>query len=1178
VVKCRGTQKGVDVTRPEWTSHGVTLPRVIEDAFSTNKLVFFCGAGVSSAPPSELPGFRGLARHVATAMGHPDLVPEDKNVPVQFDVVMGKLNEVSSDIHSRVSSRLKVAVTPNDYHRDIWQIATAQGNTPRLVTTNFDLLFEAAAGELSIPTTPYISPALPLGDDFSGLVHLHGVVDPPPATRMVLTDQDFGRAYITEGWATQFLTRMFAHYTVVLIGYSAEDSIVQYLNRGLPAGTRRLAFDKSTSDRELWDRLDITPIPFPSTPDDEYGTLAAFIRSWRQRVTADAAERFDAVERFVEAGVEAAESDTDAVRWMLSDPELARHFRTHATAAEWLRALDAIGVLGKAFSDEVDPSPETKEWAQWIRASIDDDGGATLLAVLAAHEGRMHEHLWFQIWHKLYGDFSGTQAHRKLVFVLAAAGVERDDGRLSALVPRIVENDPETAERLLVHLLEPTLRMKVASGWGLWADSLETRLRLRWRTSLLKDAWPRLMPALKDRGHLLTAILNLIRTVETTDAFFTGRERPEAISVRRQQVDDAGPSLRDDAYILVVDMGRDLLREAVQNHGTSEALRLLDDQSEMNRRLAIDALAEARSSEGEGLLSVLIQRGLPFDFRGRSEVFRLIKFAYPNSDEAAKAAFVEYIQTANGLPEDREITAYSRYNVLVWLSNVAPDDERVRDLRTMYEQQQGFEPDPAPNLTASFRLSDPEPSKDAEGIFIELDPNALVAALADSDELRDEYSNGRVLRELGAYLDRWPTRHLDVLDAMVAAGFENDAAWRAVIQDLVRQNAWVAGAILERLHAKAQNPQLVASRIVFATAYPDNQLGGPLTNPVERARLLLGLWKLCTHEHSQAPSTNPAEARSSDRGALAHHYTETLLRAADQDGDEARLTDEGTAGLLLLLNAQVDNSADPSPMMVAEYAPHIAYRAPEWFEEHLAPRLAVLDHTPQALTLWAGLLARGLRSRSMRQRFREKIRVGWVQVAASLPSLVEDYLQTHAVCFAFDSGPEDTEWPDAFLTHAEPNIRARWIRAVAHYFDRSDTTFQDLLFGHWQHRIDGQPPIAPDEQQALLRWLTLPNIDVERAAQLFTGGPSVTADEDALYDHYDLEDFPHDRYPAEYLRVANHLMQGTRLPPPFAAQIVEVSHAVAVSNPTLARAALSTVLSLGYSPARAMLREIDEMS
>lgn len=1167
--------EGAAVTRPEWTSHGVTLPHAVEDAFAANKLVFFCGAGVSSAPPSELPGFRGLARHVATALGHPELVPEDETIPVQFDIVMGKLNEISGDIHSRVSSRLKVVGTPNDYHRDIWRIAEAQGNTPRLVTTNFDLLFEAAADELAIPTTPYIAPTLPLGDDFSSLVHLHGVVDPPPATRMVLTDQDFGRAYITEGWATQFLTRMFSHYTVVLIGYSAEDSIVQYLNRALPAGTRRLAFDRSTSDRERWDRLGITPILFPSTPENPYGNLAAFLQSWRQRVTADAAERFDAVERFVEAGVEAAEADADAARWLLSDPELARHFRTHAAAIEWLPALDAIGVLNGAFSGEGDASPEIDEWAPWICSCIDDDDGAILLAVLAAHDGRMHDRLWFQIWHKLHDDFNGTQAHRKLVFVLAAANLERDDGRLSALVPRIVDKDPETAERLLIHLLEPTLRMTVSSGWGLWDDSLETRLRLRWRTSLLKDAWPRLMPALKDRGHLLTAILNLIRTVETTDAFFTGRERPEALSVRRQQVDDAGRSLSDDAYILVVDMGRDLLREEVQDRGATDVMRLLDDQSEMNRRLAIDALAEARSSEGEALLSVLIQRGLPFDYRGRPEVFRLIKFAYTNSDDAAKAAFVEYIQTASG-SEEQEVTHYSRYNVLVWLSIVAPDDEHVRNLRAEYEAEHGFEPDPAPNLTVGFRLTDPEPSKDAEGIFNGLDPDALVAVLAKSEDLRDEYSNGRVLPEIDAYLQEFSSRHLDLLDAMVGARFENDAAWRTVIQHLVRQDAWTAADILDRLRAKAGSPERVAARIAFATAYPDNQLDGVLTNPVERARLLLGLWAICPHQHSDAPSTNPAEARSSDRGSLAHYYTELLLRAAERDGDDAILTDEGTAGLSVLLNAQADNPADPSPMMVAEYTPYIVFRAPEWFEQHLAPRLAVLDQTPQALTLWAGLLSRGMRSPSMRQRFREQVRVGWGQVAASLPSLVENYLQIHAMCFVFDSSSEDVEWPDAFLTHAEPTVRARWIRAVAHFSDRSEAAFQELLIGHWERRADGLPTIAPDEQRALLRWLTLPGIDIERTTQLFTRGPKVDVNQDVLYDYYDLEDFPLEDHPAEFLCVANHLMSGTRFPPPFAAQLVEVARTVVPVDPTLARAALELILSLGYSPARAALRELNE--
>jgi hypothetical protein len=40
------------------------------------------------------------------------------------------------------------------------------------------------------------------------------------ADRMVLTDSDFGSAYLTEGWATRFLQRLFTHNVVMFIGYS----------------------------------------------------------------------------------------------------------------------------------------------------------------------------------------------------------------------------------------------------------------------------------------------------------------------------------------------------------------------------------------------------------------------------------------------------------------------------------------------------------------------------------------------------------------------------------------------------------------------------------------------------------------------------------------------------------------------------------------------------------------------------------------------------------------------------------------------------------------------------------------------------------------------------------------------------------------------------------------------
>lgn len=1155
----------------------MTLPERIEEAFWSDRLVFFCGAGVSSAKPSGLPGFRGLAEDIARTLGHPALVPADENVPVQFDVVMGRLHEISGDIHSRVSSRLETAVTPNAYHRDIWRIAAARGKTPRIVTTNFDLLFEAALNEIGLEASIHVAPMLPLGDDFSGLVHLHGVKNPPPTTRMVLTDRDFGRAYITDGWATQFLTRLFAEYTVVLIGYSAEDTIIQYLTRALPANGARFAFTKSADHYELWGRLGITPIPFPSPPDDPYGALQSFIGHWSDRLTASASQRFDQITEFVARGPEAAEREFLGTGWKLNDPELARHFRLNARSSEWLKTLDKVQVLDQLFDPDGERDAGLQEWSQWVRASIDDDDGMALLTVLARHEGKLHQHLWFQIWHKILGDFNGSPHHRQLIFVLAVSQQPQESERLSMLLPRVVDTDPEAAELLLHHMLTPQLRLKVRSGWAFRDDSLETRLRLWWRTSSIRDAWSKLMPRISHRAHLLSVVLDLIRTVEKTDAFFTGSERENAISVRRSQVEHAERYTRDDPYVLVVDIARDLLRESVRDYGVSEATRYLDDHSEMIRRLAVDALAEARSTEADALVKILIQQALPFEYRSRPEAFRLMAAVYKNTSAPTRQAFLDYIQSATHSGPDVEVNDYDRYNVFVWLTGTVAADDPVHALRHELEREHGYTPDEFPNLTSVVRVSSrSDPPQDVEGRFRSLPVVAVVRRLLDDRTLQDEYSGGPTLRELHDYLEQTPDAGFPLLDEMAAQGAWNTSAWKTVLQHLVRGPSWTASDVLQRLHLNTENGPEIAARLDFTVAYPENELNGALNNEDERSRLLLGLWHTAVHENGADIPTDASDARSTARGSLAHYYTETLLRVAQQRGDDARIPADGIEGLQQILDAQAENLADPSPMMLTEYASQLQFRAPEWFSTHLLPRFADLGVAPHSATLWAGLLARRFPGARLREALREEIRTAWPHLSKSIPGSTEAFIQLHAICFAFDFGASDPEWADAFLAHAPESERERWIRSVAHYLDQEGEIgeFQELIFAHWRHRLDGQPPISETEQRALLRWLTLPGIDVAGAAELFVRGPAVAVREEDLYDYYDLEGFPHEDHPAHYVRVANHLMQKNVSPPPFVEKLIAAAAEIAETDRPLAEKTFNTLLSLGYSPARTHLENL----
>src|SRR5690554_7670999 len=40
---------------------------------------------------------------------------------------------------------------------------------------------------------------------------------------LVITDREFGRAYLTEGWARRFLVALFRKYVVLFVGYSHDD-------------------------------------------------------------------------------------------------------------------------------------------------------------------------------------------------------------------------------------------------------------------------------------------------------------------------------------------------------------------------------------------------------------------------------------------------------------------------------------------------------------------------------------------------------------------------------------------------------------------------------------------------------------------------------------------------------------------------------------------------------------------------------------------------------------------------------------------------------------------------------------------------------------------------------------------------------------------------------------------
>src|SRR5438552_2412071 len=281
----------------------IDFPKLLLDAQKSGDLVVFAGAGVSIPTPSNYPDVDNLADEVASGR-----LVRDKANNEPVDHFLGRLAHLKVDVHTRVKERLSNPTSsPNTLHFDILRLFSSAAKL-RLVTTNFDSHFSSAASGVfkqeSLET--YSAPALPLGDDFNGLVCLHGSVD-SPAHRLILTDSDFGRAYLTEGWARRFLQRLFSRYVVLFIGYSHSDTVMNYLTRGLPPDLgqiRRYALTK-LGHAEHWSYLGIAPLEYELTESTEnpHGRLAETVSKWEMVANTGVLEKEERIRRIVEAPV-----------------------------------------------------------------------------------------------------------------------------------------------------------------------------------------------------------------------------------------------------------------------------------------------------------------------------------------------------------------------------------------------------------------------------------------------------------------------------------------------------------------------------------------------------------------------------------------------------------------------------------------------------------------------------------------------------------------------------------------------------------------------------------------------------------------------------------------------------------------------------------------------------------
>lgn len=259
------------------------IPEGLLQKHEDGKVIFFCGAGISY--DAGLPGFKKLVENIYFNLGctYNQFQKEAMNNN-QLDLAITLLekeyvydkNKIKKEIYELLSAP-KINNDTVTLHKALLELSMTKDNKLRLVTTNFDRIFESLKGEYNFHS--YAVPALPIVNfDWNGLVYLHGLLDEANTNPIVISSADFGQAYLIDRWASRFMGQLLKEYSVCFVGYSLNDPILRYMTDAIDASkkygdpypeiyafcdyNKRGKFTKKEYIVKKWESKGVIPIPY----------------------------------------------------------------------------------------------------------------------------------------------------------------------------------------------------------------------------------------------------------------------------------------------------------------------------------------------------------------------------------------------------------------------------------------------------------------------------------------------------------------------------------------------------------------------------------------------------------------------------------------------------------------------------------------------------------------------------------------------------------------------------------------------------------------------------------------------------------------------------------------------------------------------------------------------------
>ena len=1076
---------------------GIDFPSPLLSALRDGELVIFAGAGVSMGEPACLPSFKELAEKIAQGTGEVLQGGEQ-------DRFLGRLHDKGVKVHKRAVRELsRNNPKPTALHKNLLRLYQ-KSEQVRVVTTNFDLLFEEAAQDV-FGTVPRVSqaPELPQARDFYGIAHIHGDLNHPQG--LVLTDKDFGVAYMNKGWAKDFLVELFGHLKVLFVGYSHNDIILTYLARGLLVdGTQpRFALTDVTDDSDLqrWKSLGIEPVIYLKSDANDHSRLYEGVRRLADRENFSISDWQREITEFAEKPpLSLDEEAADLIADSLSDTVRTRFFTQAATSPEWIDWLSRRGHLVPLFGPD-DLSEPSAVLAGWLAENFAHDQAYKLFLLISQHQMQLNPSFWYQLQWAIGKEEKPLDANTlsrwvSLLLGTAPANMNWSNWSMWLEISKRCNDQNLTPALLQIFAAMSKSRLLLELGFTWSSDDgndqppkIDVNLPLACELYELNELWKkRLRPNLAQVAEPLLSLV--VRYFEDRHRTLCMWQQPdEGDYISRSAIEPHAQDISVEDIDILINVARDSLAWLASNQAASAATwcdLIINSDIPLLRRLAVHTLSMRSDLTADAKIDWLLTRIGLYDLNAHHEIFRAVKQTYPKVSPAQREKLIEAVLAYRWLGEDiskrEEYTAYKHFNWLSWLYDIDPTYSLARTkLDEIWKKYPKFKKPEHPDFISWMGTVETQSpwsvgellAKPADEWLEEFSSLHLLDIEVDHYDLTDfEIDRYYLQLTVGDAVKQKFKWGLDLAEVLVSRGNWETDLWTALIlawseMELDDNQGRAVLNLLENVNLYQKHGHAVVR--MLCALVKDDGMPCALELLPQANKIAKTFW---------VTDRDQSGEKISDWMPLAPFWLDSLsIWWKQQDPVPEQLDGEYLAALSCIMEDRTEAGRAGRSYFAGRFASLLAIDE-NWTKKNLLPLFFKKNqrNADDYKAIWDEFLTMNRPTPSIAELLGDAFLEAVQYINSDLSDQRDRFIAAYVTIIYYVEDPIK-EWIPKFFAHSDAkgrHIFASRVDSQLYLIDEAQQQhyWQCWLKNYWQNRLEGVPkPLESDEIKDMLKWL-----------------------------------------------------------------------------------------------------------